>query len=324
VTVSKEKSHKQTRSAYFSAWTIRFAVSACLFLVAASTVHAQNKELTLGSTKMHVDLFTLQAGEGFKFGDATLSDKGKARISEILEVLEGQYIYRVNVIGHTDKIGDADLNTQLSLARAKAVGAHLIESGVSENRVKVSGIGAAEPLVGCTGLKGDELVQCLAPNRRTEIQFVYPQTLTRGFIGVREHIASAGVDFIRPHSRQAISTRFAKSAIKVFLEGCKTEVDSYCSQVTPGEQRILACMYAHNDKISESCGRSIKDATLLIQSEFAQANFVGKLCGSDIIESCADVSPGDGRISSCLQDKSAELSAPCRRALEISRIHQVR
>ena len=36
-------------------------------------------------------------------------------------------------------------------------------------------------------------------------------------------------------------------------EGCKAELESYCKQVTPGEGRLLACLYAFEDKLSARC-----------------------------------------------------------------------
>ena len=35
--------------------------------------------------------------------------------------------------------------------------------------------------------------------------------------------------------------------------GCQAEIETYCKAITPGEARILACLYAHEDKLSERC-----------------------------------------------------------------------
>ena len=45
------------------------------------------------------------------------------------------------------------------------------------------------------------------------------------------------------------------------------------------------------------------------------ANFIGKLCGGDILEHCGDVTPGDGGIEACLAEKNAVLSQTCSQAL---------
>ena len=40
------------------------------------------------------------------------------------------------------------------------------------------------------------------------------------------------------------------SIIDNVMKACETEINTYCSQVTLGEGRLLACFYAHEDKIS--------------------------------------------------------------------------
>ena len=34
------------------------------------------------------------------------------------------------------------------------------------------------------------------------------------------------------------------------LQGCNTELVRYCADVTPGEGRLLACLFAYDDKLS--------------------------------------------------------------------------
>jgi hypothetical protein len=42
----------------------------------------------------------------------------------------------------------------------------------------------------------------------------------------------------------------AEDIIESVAKGCEKELTSYCSNVTPGEGRVLACLYAHNDKLA--------------------------------------------------------------------------
>ena len=48
--------------------------------------------------------------------------------------------------------------------------------------------------------------------------------------------------------------------VQTVAEGCKTEMESYCTKVTPGQGRILACLYAHGDKLSAKCEYALFDA----------------------------------------------------------------
>ena len=41
-----------------------------------------------------------------------------------------------------------------------------------------------------------------------------------------------------------------EDVIEDALEACKPEIETYCSQVTPGDGRLLACFVAHEDKLS--------------------------------------------------------------------------
>jgi hypothetical protein len=41
---------------------------------------------------------------------------------------------------------------------------------------------------------------------------------------------------------------------------CKTEIDSYCKDVTQREGRILSCLYASSDKLSNRCENALNEA----------------------------------------------------------------
>ena len=40
----------------------------------------------------------------------------------------------------------------------------------------------------------------------------------------------------------------------------EAELETYCKDVTPGDGRILACLYAHGDKLSGQCEYALYDA----------------------------------------------------------------
>jgi outer membrane protein OmpA-like peptidoglycan-associated protein len=70
----------------------------------------------------------------------------------------------VVITGHTDRVGSAEANDKLSLARAEAVRELLVAAGVSRALVSVVGRGEREPLVPTA----DEVAE--ARNRRVEIK----------------------------------------------------------------------------------------------------------------------------------------------------------
>ncbi|MCX4143993.1 MULTISPECIES: OmpA family protein [Paraburkholderia] len=83
-------------------------------------------------------------------------------------------IRQLHINGYTDRLGSDAYNQQLSLQRAQTVREYLRNHGVTLP-ITAQGYGKANPLAECPRKKRDELVQCLAPNRRVEIDFVRDQ-----------------------------------------------------------------------------------------------------------------------------------------------------
>ena len=54
---------------------------------------------------------------------------------------------KVSIEGHTDPVGDADLNLKLSKDRAIKVANHLVKEGVDGKRIEAEGFGGTRPLV---------------------------------------------------------------------------------------------------------------------------------------------------------------------------------
>lgn len=69
----------------------------------------------------------------------------------------------VNVIGHTDNVGEASFNQDLSERRAQAVASILLNGGVSSSRVRAIGAGETSPIASNLNASGRQL------NRRVEI-----------------------------------------------------------------------------------------------------------------------------------------------------------
>jgi outer membrane protein OmpA-like peptidoglycan-associated protein len=69
----------------------------------------------------------------------------------------------VQVVGHTDNVGTAAFNRQLSLDRASAVARILVAEGVNGARITYAGRGLSAPITTNTTAQGR------AMNRRVEI-----------------------------------------------------------------------------------------------------------------------------------------------------------
>jgi len=98
--------------------------------------------------------------------------------------------------------------------------------------------------------------------------------------------------------------------------GCAAETENYCSQVTLGEGRLLACYYAHEDKLSGECVNTLYTAFETLAAEVNALTHVANQCINDIDKFCADTEAGDGRIAKCLGYHSEELSEHCSTAID--------
>jgi OOP family OmpA-OmpF porin len=117
------------------------------------------------STQGKVDVY----GFLFDSGKSQLKPGSAASLAELAQVLRDNPSLKLALIGHTDDVGQADANVQLSTARAQAVALALVsEHGIDPSRLQASGQGASQPLAPNT----DELAR--AKNRRVEVRAQAP------------------------------------------------------------------------------------------------------------------------------------------------------
>jgi hypothetical protein len=99
-------------------------------------------------------------------------------------------------------------------------------------------------------------------------------------------------------------------------DGCKKELDSYCKEVTPGEGRVLACLYAYQDKLSNRCEYALYDASTQLQHAVAALTYVANECADDLKKHCAAVEAGEGRLAACLKKNEKDVSVRCKTAMK--------
>jgi OOP family OmpA-OmpF porin len=119
-----------------------------------------------------VQKITLDAKALFDFDKAVLKPEGKTAIdSQVVSKLSQlQKLEVVLVTGHTDRLGSEAYNQKLSLARADAVRDYLISKGVPKDRIEAIGMGEKQPVVQCDQKNRKELIACLQPNRRVDVE----------------------------------------------------------------------------------------------------------------------------------------------------------
>ena len=134
--------------------TVRPPVSGSLAAVPTKTVQAvAHKKFRLPSTVI------------FAFDDATLTEEGKAAITDVVEVIRSEqrwYVLRVD--GFTDSLGSDDYNIKLGLRRAISVATYMVtNNGVDPSIIFVKSSGENDPIATNETEEGRTL------NRRAEI-----------------------------------------------------------------------------------------------------------------------------------------------------------
>ena len=99
------------------------------------------------------------------------------------------------------------------------------------------------------------------------------------------------------------------------VEACESDLENYCSTVTPGEGRLLHCMAAHADKISGRCEYAFYQAATLLEQLSVAVAYLATECETDIEKYCSDVEMGEGRILSCLSEHDQEIEESCKSAI---------
>ena len=99
----------------------------------------------------------------FETGKAVLSPDSKVELQKAVELLRTNRTMVIEVGGHTDNVGNPDLNMKLSHNRALAVREFLVNAGIKADRVSAKGYGQTNPVASNDTPEGRQT------NRRTEI-----------------------------------------------------------------------------------------------------------------------------------------------------------
>lgn len=99
----------------------------------------------------------------FGFAKAVLDRAAQDMVDSAARYAQSGRLIRINVTGHSDRMGAREYNAVLSMRRAETVRQRLIAQGVERNSIAIMGKGEDEPLI-----KTPDGV-ALAKNRRVEI-----------------------------------------------------------------------------------------------------------------------------------------------------------
>jgi hypothetical protein len=111
-----------------------------------------------------------------------------------------------------------------------------------------------------------------------------------------------------------ISTGAEQGIVETVANGCKTEIETYCKDVIPGEGRVLACLYARSDKLSSKCEYALYDAAAQLERAVNALSYVVNECADDLDQFCQNVPAGEGRLLECQKKNDAKVSSRCKEA----------
>ena len=96
---------------------------------------------------------------------------GRQKLDQLADELKTwMSLERIELTGHTDRLGVDTYNQRLSESRAEHIRQYLASRGIALNLIEARGHGEAEPVVQCQAQRSrSALIECLQPNRRVEI-----------------------------------------------------------------------------------------------------------------------------------------------------------
>ena len=87
-------------------------------------------------------------------------------LEDVAKVLNRYEQTKLSVEGHTDSVGDASYNKQLSMQRANSVANYLKGTSVNANRLRTLGMGESQPIANNDSAQGRQ------ENRRVELRVI--------------------------------------------------------------------------------------------------------------------------------------------------------
>lgn len=147
--------------------TLTIAVAALTLTGCATT--QQTDGITITQTKRGVEISSANSIL-FDTGKYELEPSGQKFLDRVANIMLTKTKKNAIIEGHTDNVGGATFNQDLSELRALTVMKGLVDRGVPKNRLKAVGYGVARPVADNSTDNGRRL------NRRTDIIIVGEST----------------------------------------------------------------------------------------------------------------------------------------------------
>jgi Cysteine rich repeat len=108
----------------------------------------------------------------------------------------------------------------------------------------------------------------------------------------------------------------AANAQAALAVDCANDLRAFCSNVSPGNDRLVACLISYEDKINPRCRLTAYLASGKLSQRARGLRGLAKICSSDIRQYCSNLAFGGGRIADCLKKNRATLTDECRKVVK--------
>ena len=102
--------------------------------------------IPLKSEKSYTEKKTITLNIQFDTNEYIVKDIYFGELARFTRVLKNHPDLKVTIEGHTDNVGDAEINLNLSRKRAGSVKDHLVSQGIDASRIAVQGYGQSRPI----------------------------------------------------------------------------------------------------------------------------------------------------------------------------------
>jgi len=112
----------------------------------------------------------------FDFNKFALTQAAVQKLNSLAKMLTSDdQVQEAQIVGYADRIGTTSYNEQLSKRRAENVQRYLVSRGFIKSRVaETRWLGESAPVTQCPdSLTREELIACLAKDRRVEVEIEY-------------------------------------------------------------------------------------------------------------------------------------------------------
>ena len=128
---------------------------------------ASNHGCPVLEKKVQRSLDSAVTGLQFETGKDVIKPISYKVLDKVADMLEKNPTYQLSLAGHTDNVGNAAANLELSRKRAEAVKKYVTDKGIPDNRIVVTYFGATRPIAPNTTEAGR------AMNRRVAMKIIF-------------------------------------------------------------------------------------------------------------------------------------------------------